>query len=1414
MSPSTSERRVEKGTLSTYLRTTCEKELYLSLHPDKILEKYSLPVPLKARPGVGILRDAGVDFEEKCNQQLRRAFGAYVIERGVAGVATDDLHVLLSNVARTPSFLLQGKFAPESFRKELLSNLGLDTATAALIPPLAGMIPDVVIVREWREADEEVLPDGTRRALDSSDGRRVLSVIDVKHTSEPNTSYSAEVALYTFLLSNWIRAVGVETRYAVTSRSMLWTRSSVGSSKLLSLLDGGGSPSNDELLEALIKDCDPIQFSFFMQTVRRFFAEDLPGVVKTGDADWTKLDWHVAPKCSSCDWLGIGRWLDADDRAKVAAHPDHYCVPHAEQIEHPSRVCGITNGARKTLMAEGISTTTHIAGSSGTELVYKGHSLLKRERRKIPQRARALHSGVLERDTSVLVATLAREPHLQVNVTINFDSSAGLLTGLALTGRVGFPYRAGGSPSPVKLSAQPFIVESMSHDDEWAALEGFLDHLASYISRAETEFQSNGYGGSTITSQIAFWERRQYAELCGALGRHLPKVFALSNRKAKALAWLFPADELLEREDGAISPCVVFIEEIIKRAVFPPIAHTWTLYDTAEHYHYGTTRPWIPDSFYREFLSNGIPRERIYEIWSGAKTVVRAGKSIPRLTLTHEFSNALLAQSRALDSVVIRLRIDFKDQLKGNAATINTSIPRGANVAFDGKLWVWWDRLEKATANINAHTLLAESPEVLEASFQAIRLTRLKGILPNGHRVYEVNPDSTEAKLDDGDNYLAIGMESIPGLPLSKAKRYVPAGAPSYTGDPLSLTMPMWAVIKVRLISFDRDNLEATIALDVSDPNFLPYLAANAGMDFSNEVYISPSKISYDSSVITKSILEEIGNPSIATPDPNAANAMGMKLGKAGSDPVKPASRVLWDAPSLQALQKRPAPEADKIANDAQSLHSLNDSQAQAVKRAAERLLTIIWGPPGTGKTKTLVALIHALIRDAVSAKRKLKILITGPTYKAVEELVGRLITKVEADPSSLCDIFVAYSRSRVPAPYASGSPHLRVSSFNLYRSAPEWALCSSSLDDNQRVSIVATTCHQAHKLSEYKSGQKVSPLFDLVVLDESSQVPVPRALGPLAVLETDGQVVVAGDHLQMPPIQELEAPKGAEYLVGSIQTYLLKRPFSSPVYTCDLLENYRSSKHLVDFAKTIGYPAGLTAKFPDTSLEPLTSVASLKGTLPAALPWSDGWPNLLDPKKSTVALLYEDEVSSQSNAYEARIVVALTYLLRNAFSKELSGRGAVTHGLPDPDEFWGRCLGIVTPHRAQRALVTRELRKAFPSDPANELADAVDTVEKFQGGERHVIIVSFGVGDPDVIAGEEAFLMQLERTNVAISRAMAKCVVIMPKSLASHVPEQKKALETAHALKGFVDEFCNVSSNIIIGSGVNERQGQIRWHK
>jgi len=107
-----------------------------------------------------------------------------------------------------------------------------------------------------------------------------------------------------------------------------------------------------------------------------------------------------------------------------------------------------------------------------------------------------------------------------------------------------------------------------------------------------------------------------------------------------------------------------------------------------------------------------------------------------------------------------------------------------------------------------------------------------------------------------------------------------------------------------------------------------------------------------------------------------------------------------------------------------------------------------------------------------------------------------------------------------------------------------------------------------------------------------------------------------------------------------------------------------------------------------------------------------------------------------------------------------------------------------------------------------------VDTVERFQGGQRDPIIISFGVGDPDLIADEEGFLLQLERTNVAISRARAKCLVLISEDLAYHLPSDRETIQTSKAVKAYVSDFCRQTSeaDVTAASGPN-RLLTIRWH-
>ncbi len=99
------------------------------------------------------------------------------------------------------------------------------------------------------------------------------------------------------------------------------------------------------------------------------------------------------------------------------------------------------------------------------------------------------------------------------------------------------------------------------------------------------------------------------------------------------------------------------------------------------------------------------------------------------------------------------------------------------------------------------------------------------------------------------------------------------------------------------------------------------------------------------------------------------------------------------------------------------------------------------------------------------------------------------------------------------------------------------------------------------------------------------------------------------------------------------------------------------------------------------------------------------------------------------------------------------------------PEAFWKEAVGIVTPHRAQQGLIVSRLQQVFANTDVEPslIRSAVDTIERFQGQERDVIVASYALGDPNAIADEDEFLMSLNRFNVMASRPRAKLIVLVP---------------------------------------------------
>ena len=165
------KRQLGKSKFSMYLRTKCDRELYLSLFSNNpaALAAAGIPVPLKSRPGVELITNSGREFEYEQYAALINAIPGNVLHN-LNGRGPVDLAVALKAVAPRRSFYSH-RSSPKT--SEILpSRPTVQDQKKAHIPELAGLRPDVLFVATPGSAQFEVLPNGARKMVGAGDPRR------------------------------------------------------------------------------------------------------------------------------------------------------------------------------------------------------------------------------------------------------------------------------------------------------------------------------------------------------------------------------------------------------------------------------------------------------------------------------------------------------------------------------------------------------------------------------------------------------------------------------------------------------------------------------------------------------------------------------------------------------------------------------------------------------------------------------------------------------------------------------------------------------------------------------------------------------------------------------------------------------------------------------------------------------------------------------------------------------------------------------------------------------------------------------------------------------------------------------------------------------------------------------------------
>ena len=486
--------------------------------------------------------------------------------------------------------------------------------------------------------------------------------------------------------------------------------------------------------------------------------------------------------------------------------------------------------------------------------------------------------------------------------------------------------------------------------------------------------------------------------------------------------------------------------------------------------------------------------------------------------------------------------------------------------------------------------------------------------------------------------------------------------------------------------------------------------------------------------------------------------------------------------------------KAGKFSFEPMKFPWLNPTQERAVNDVLwAKDVAIVHGPPGTGKTTTLVEAINETLM------RESQVLVCAQSNMAVdwisEKLVDRGVNVLRiGNPTRVNDKMLGFTYERrfeshpdYPQLWAirkairelrknrkKGSENYHQKMDRLKSRAAEIEIrINSELFGEARV-IACTLVGSAHRLLE---GMKFGTLF----IDEAAQALEAACWIPM---RRTSRVILAGDHCQLPP-----TVKSIAALRAGLGKTLMERIAENKPEVVTLLKiQYRMNDEIMRFSSDWFY-GGKVESAPQIKYRsvldydhPITWIDTSNEENQITIEGGDA------PEDSASASSSESTSSSESAANQNSDLNFKEQFVGESFGRINKAEAELT--LLTLAEYFTKIgkqrvlsesidVGIISPYRAQVQYLKKLIKKYEFFKPYRRLI-SVNTVDGFQGQERDVILISLVRSNDE---GQIGFLKDLRRMNVAMTRARMKLIILGNKDTMTKHPFYKKLWEYVEAI-------------------------------